>query len=107
MSGAPIIIGICQFAKPTAAGMIAPKIMMRPCSVVIELKNSGCDDLQAGLEQLGADRQRHHAADEEHREREPQVQRADVLVVGRRDPAHDPAGVVRVVVVVVGVSPAT
>ena len=42
MSGAPIIIGICQFAKPTAAGMIAPKIMMRPCSVVSELKNSGC-----------------------------------------------------------------
>ncbi len=41
MSGAPIIIGICQFAKPTAAGMIAPKIMMRPCSVVSELKNSG------------------------------------------------------------------
>src|SRR5690348_13392320 len=34
MSGAPIIIGICQFANPTAAGMIAPKIMMRPCSVV-------------------------------------------------------------------------
>ena len=41
MSGAPIIIGTCQFAKPTAAGMIAPKIMMRPCSVVSELKNSG------------------------------------------------------------------
>ena len=47
MSGAPIIIGICQFAKPTAAGMIAPNTMMRPCSVVSELKNSGCDDLQA------------------------------------------------------------
>ena len=41
MSGAPIIIGIIQLAKPTAAGMIAPKIMMRPCIVVIELKNSG------------------------------------------------------------------
>jgi len=33
MSGAPIIIGICQFAKPTNAGMIAPKIMIRPCEV--------------------------------------------------------------------------
>ena len=41
MSGAPIIIGISQFAKPTAAGMIAPNTMMSPCSVVIELKNSG------------------------------------------------------------------
>src|SRR5581483_274801 len=37
MSGAPIIIGMFQFAKPTAAGMIAPKIMMRPCMVVSEL----------------------------------------------------------------------
>ncbi len=34
MSGAPIIIGTCQFAKPTAAGMIAPKIMIRPCTVL-------------------------------------------------------------------------
>ena len=41
MSGAPIMSGTCQFAKPTAAGMIAPKIMIRPCSVVSELKNSG------------------------------------------------------------------
>ena len=48
MSGAPIIIGICQFAKPTAAGMIAPKTMMRPCSVVSELKNSGCTTCRPG-----------------------------------------------------------
>ena len=48
MSGAPIIIGICQFAKPTAAGMIAPKTMMRPCSVVSELKNSGCTICRPG-----------------------------------------------------------
>jgi len=41
MSGAPIIIGICQFAKPTNAGMIAPNTMMRPCMVVIWLKKSG------------------------------------------------------------------
>ena len=34
MSGAPIIIGICQFAKPTNTGMIAPNTMMRPCIVV-------------------------------------------------------------------------
>ena len=34
MSGAPIISGTCQFAKPTAAGMIAPKIMTSPCTVL-------------------------------------------------------------------------
>ena len=48
MSGAPIIIGISQFAKPTAAGMIAPNTMMRPCSVVIELKNSGWTTCRPG-----------------------------------------------------------
>ena len=41
MSGAPIIIGICQFAKPTNTGMIAPNTMMRPCMVVSWLKKSG------------------------------------------------------------------
>ncbi len=59
------------------------------------IEELGLDELQARLEQLGADRQRHDAADDEHDEREPQVQRADVLVVGRHDPAHDPAGVMR------------
>mgnify|MGYP003694171875 CR=1 FL=1 len=34
-------------------------------------------------------------------EREPQVQRPDVLVVGRCDPAHDPRRMVRVTVRVV------
>ncbi len=49
MSGAPIISGIIQLAKPTAAGMIAPKIMIRPCSVVSELKNSGCTICRPGM----------------------------------------------------------
>ena len=35
MSGAPIIIGICQLAKPTNAGMIAPNTMISPWRVVI------------------------------------------------------------------------
>ncbi len=48
MSGAPIIIGICQLAKPTAAGMIAPNTMISPCSVVIELKNSGLTTCRPG-----------------------------------------------------------
>jgi hypothetical protein len=63
MSGAPIIMGIIQFAKPTKAGMIAPNTMISPCRVVIWLKKSGIDDLHARLEQLGADDERHDAAD--------------------------------------------
>jgi hypothetical protein len=34
MSEAPICKGIIQFAKPTKAGMMAPKTMIRPCMVV-------------------------------------------------------------------------
>ena len=49
MSGAPIISGICQLAKPTKAGMIAPKIMISACIVVIWLKNSGCTSCRPGL----------------------------------------------------------
>src|SRR5690606_28948614 len=41
MSGAPIIIGTIQFARPTNAGMTAPKIMTSACIVVMELKNWG------------------------------------------------------------------
>ncbi len=37
MSGAPIIIGTIQFAKPTNAGMITPKIMISACMVTIWL----------------------------------------------------------------------
>ena len=48
MSGAPIIIGICQFAKPTNAGMIAPNTIMRPCMVVSSLKNSGRQNCRPG-----------------------------------------------------------
>ena len=35
MSGAPIIIGIIQFANPTQAGMTAPNTMINACMVVI------------------------------------------------------------------------
>ena len=41
MSGAPIISGIIQLARPTKAGITAPKIITRACVVVIWLKNSG------------------------------------------------------------------
>src|SRR5205807_7210949 len=39
-------------------------------------------DLQARIHQLGADRDRHSAADQAGHEREHQVHRADVLVIG-------------------------
>ena len=48
MSGAPIIIGIIQLAKPTKAGMIMPKTMIRACIVVIWLKNSGFTNCSPG-----------------------------------------------------------
>jgi hypothetical protein len=35
MSGAPIMSGIIQFAKPAKAGMIMPNTMMSACAVVI------------------------------------------------------------------------
>ena len=35
ISGDPIIKGICQFARPTKAGIIAPKIITKACKVVI------------------------------------------------------------------------
>ena len=35
MSGAPIIIGICQLAIPVNAGMTTPKSIINPCIVVI------------------------------------------------------------------------
>jgi hypothetical protein len=57
MSDAPICSGIIQFAKPTKAGMMAPNTMIRPCMVVSWLNSSGIDQLQARLEQLGADQQ--------------------------------------------------
>ncbi len=41
MSGAPIIMGIIQLARPTPAGMSAPNIMTSACTVVMELKNCG------------------------------------------------------------------
>ncbi len=53
-------------------------------------------DLQPRLEQLGSYDQRHDAADDEHREAEEQIQRADVLVVRRGEPAKNARGLVPV-----------
>ncbi len=34
ISGAPIISGIIQFASPTNAGIMTPKIIIKPCMVI-------------------------------------------------------------------------
>src|SRR5678815_1797001 len=74
---------------------------VRGDELVVEI---GVEVLQPRMEQLQPDEQRHHAADEEHEAGEPQVHRADVLVVGRGDPAHDAAvGAVVAAVAIVGV----
>ena len=51
----------------------------------------GREDLDAGVHQFGADRHRHQAADHAGDHREDQIERADVLVVGRIEVAA-PAG---------------
>jgi hypothetical protein len=48
MSDAPICIGISQFAKPTKAGMMAPKTMISPCIVVSWLNSSGLKNCSPG-----------------------------------------------------------
>ena len=48
ISGAPIIIGIIQLAKPVQAGITPPKIMTRACTVVMELKNCGSTNCSPG-----------------------------------------------------------
>lgn len=48
MSGAPIMMGISQLARPVKAGITAPKTMMRPCTVVIWLKNRGSTSCRPG-----------------------------------------------------------
>jgi hypothetical protein len=48
MSGAPIISGTIQLARPTKAGITAPKIITSACMVVIWLKNSGSTSCRPG-----------------------------------------------------------
>ena len=102
MSGAPTIIGTSQFAKPTNAGMIAPKIMMSACMVVNWLNRCGSITCRPGWYSSARMSQGEETADEEHGQREPQVQRTDVLVIGGKHPSEQ-AGVRSVMVVVVGV----
>ena len=92
MSGAPIISGTNQLPKPPIiAGMTMKKIMIRPCAVVKTLNRWALvEDLQARVLQLHAHGDRQGAADHAGDDREHQVHRADVLVVGRIDEAPPP-----------------
>ena len=103
MSGAPTCIGIIQFASPVHAGMTAPKIMISACMVVMELKNCGSTNCRPGLKSSRRITIAIDAADEEHHAGEDQVHRADVLVIGRIDPATPAVRLVVVVVVRFGV----
>ena len=70
------------------------------------IEELGLEQLQAGLEQLRANTQRKNTAGQQHSEREPQVQRTDVLVISCVQPATPAVWmmiVVRVVSVTVGV----
>ena len=48
ISGAPIIIGSCQLANPTNAGINAPNIIINACMVVIWLKKPGTTNCKPG-----------------------------------------------------------
>ena len=119
MSGAPIISGTNQLPKPPIiAGMTMKKIMSRPWPVTntlymclpasrrrhrrrsraIDHAGKAVENLDAGLVQLHAHQDREEAADHARDDREPQIHRADVLVVGRIDIAP-PAGRMGVVIV--------
>ena len=114
MSGAPIMIGTNQLAKPPiSAGMTMKKIMISACAVVktlymclppsmrgvavdaVDHRGQAVEDLDARLLQLHAHDDRQRAADDARDDREDQVERADVLVVGRIDPARASRGMAR------------
>ncbi len=112
MSGAPIMIGTIQLAKPPIiAGMTMKKIMIRRVSggehvehllgavdrgvafEAVDHRGQTVEDLDARLLKLHAHGDRERAADDAGDDREDQVKRADVLVVRREEPALTKLGV--------------
>ena len=91
-SGAPICSGMSALANPANSGVANSSSMIVPCIVNSWLYCSGSSTTcRPGLEQLGADQQRQHAAEQEEDERGDEVEVADDLVVGRGDPLDDRA----------------
>ena len=95
MSAAPICIGMSQFANPTNAGMIAPKTITRPCTVVRELKNSGLRNCSPGWKSSARMSSAIVPPMKNMMSENHEVHRADVLVVGRVEPAREPRRVAR------------
>ncbi len=110
MSGAPIMIGTNQLPNPPIiAGITMKNTMIRPCAVMstfhrcsdwsrlcappcsipAQIPDTGCR-----LAQLGAHQARDRAADDPRHDREDQIEGADILVVGRQEPAREEAGLV-------------
>src|SRR6187399_2356692 len=103
MSGAPIISGTIQLPKPPIiAGMTMKKTMIRPWAVIRTFQwwrassklapapaPRPClgQNLDAGVHQLGAHDSGNGTADDARNDREQQVERADILVIGRHEPA--------------------
>ena len=79
---------------------MAPNTMIKPCMVVNWLNSSGLKNCRR-LEQLQTDAQRQNATDHQVAERKQQVQRANIFVIGRKNPPAPAAGGVAVVVVCV------
>jgi len=98
MSGAPIIRGTIQLARPTKAGAEDHHQRMHCGHLIEEFR---VDHLQPGHEQFGTDDHGHGAADQEHDQREDQVKRSDFLVIGREQPACHAARMLGVVLVLV------
>ena len=65
------------------------------------IEDLGLDNLKTRLEELGAQQERVEAAHNQHRKREPQVERTNVLVVGRKQPT---AQAMRMIVGVISVT---
>jgi hypothetical protein len=95
--------------------MTMKNTMIRPCAVISTFHRWSCwsklgsrpgswrrpEILDARLRQFGAHDARHGAADDAREDREDQVERADVLVVGGHEPASEEARLVIVIVRIV------
>ena len=89
MSGAPIISGMNQLPKPPiSAGMTVKKIMISPCAVTIVFHS--CPEVTIvlpGCCKLGPHDDGQQPTDHPRAHREDEVEGADILVVGREQPA--------------------
>ena len=101
MSGAPIINGTNQLPKPPmVAGMTAKNTMISPCAVMSTFHSwPGMDEgSDPGWDRLARIRTDAAAPIERGDDREDDVERADVLMVGRKQPTLDEGDLVMMLV---------